>query len=138
MRRTRRCIKCTGHPTMAPTLVNEVAVDLCPSSQGLWLDRDELARLSGSPDELAALEEMVRARGEEEEPRATQSDCPACARRLCVASVGSFHVEYCTACGGVFLDRGELEKVLSITESKNIVTIVALASSMVASGSLGG
>jgi Zn-finger nucleic acid-binding protein len=121
---------------MEPTKVNEVALDLCSSCGGMWLDRDELRRLSAHPEELEALRKHFGADESEADPEAS-GDCPACDRRLSVASIGSFRVEYCTTCGGVFLDRGELDKVLEQTKAKNIATIVALANSMVAAGSVG-
>jgi Zn-finger nucleic acid-binding protein len=132
----RRCIKCTDHPLMETAQVNELSVDICPSCRGLWLDRDELRRLSAHPDELEALRQRVSAEEPGPEPAAS-GECPACQRRLGIAMIGSFSVEYCTICGGVFLDRGELNKVLEQTEAKNIATIVALARSMVVSGSVG-
>lgn len=133
----RRCIKCPDHPLMETTEVNEIPVDRCPSCHGLWLDRDELRQLRAHADEIESLRRQVSAGEEAAEPVAS-GDCPACARRLSVATIGSFHVEHCTICGGVFLDRGELEKVLEQTEAKNLATVVALARSMVASGSIGG
>ena len=120
---------------MEPTHVNDVAVDICSSCRGLWLDRDELRRLSAHPEELEALRKHLGDQEPDGEPEAS-GDCPACKRRLSVASVGSFRVEYCTTCGGVFLDRGELDKVLEQTKAKNIATIVALARSVVVSGSV--
>jgi Zn-finger nucleic acid-binding protein len=122
---------------METTEVKEILVDRCPRCQGLWLDRDELRRLRAHADEIEALRRQVSTGEEVAEPMAS-GDCPACARRLSVAAIGSFHVEYCTICGGVFLDRGELEKVLEQSEEKNIATVVALARSVVVSGSIGG
>ena len=113
---------------MEPTRVNEVELDICSSCGGMWLERDELRRLSAHPDELQALRNHLGDDEPDADPEAS-GDCPACARRLSVASVGTFRVEYCTTCGGVFLDRGELDKVLEQTKAKNIATIVALARS---------
>lgn len=136
MSHQRRCIKCPDHPLMETTEVNEIPVDRCPACQGLWLDRDELQRLHAPGDEIESLRRQVGA-GEEQADPVASGDCPACARRLSVANIGSFHVEYCTICGGVFLDRGELDKVLEQSEARNIATVVALARSMVVSGSIG-
>ncbi|HDP26357.1 MAG TPA: hypothetical protein ENN34_13075 [Deltaproteobacteria bacterium] len=40
-------------------------------------------------------------------------DCPTCSRALVTLEFDELEVDYCTQCGGVWLDSGELEYLLS-------------------------
>lgn len=134
----RHCIKCKE--TMVPKLVEEVEVDLCPDCHGLWLDQDEINALGAKSD--AVLDELRKAvqaeEGQAEAPTTTAEPCPACHGKLSVASLGTFSVEYCMECGGLFLDRGELDKVMALTRYREdkIATVVALARWVITSGSI--
>ncbi|MEW6280865.1 MAG: DUF5685 family protein [Candidatus Eremiobacterota bacterium] len=87
-----------------------VDVDVCTACGGVWLDRDELRTLARRrvPDWLTKVVE----------PTATafvpegQRQCPRCSRRLTVADSRGVHVDLCQACQGVWLDRGELNRLL--------------------------
>jgi Zn-finger nucleic acid-binding protein len=131
----RRCIKCPEHPVLVRQKVDNIDVDLCPACRGLWLDRDEIFQLSTQSDgALDELREMVKAEAEGEPMSPSIQPCPACGGKMSLASFGSFHVEHCIPCGGIFLDRGELERVLQTAKSKKIATVVGLARSVVVSG----
>lgn len=143
MPRERRCLKCQDRPLMVRTQVDQVEADVCPTCHGLWLDQDELFRLAEqSSGSVEMLRNLVEA-GAGSSPRSSDKDarpgepCLNCGRTLSRASVGSFHIEHCTSCGGVFLDRGELDQVLAVASEKGIATVVGLAKSIVASGTLG-
>jgi len=131
----RRCIKCAERPLMVHQKVDNIEVDLCPSCHGLWLDRDEVFQLSTQSDRaLDELRELVKVAGEGEPVIPSTQSCPACGGKISVASFDSFHVEHCITCGGIFLDRGELDRVLQAAGSKGIATVVGLARSVVVSG----
>jgi Zn-finger nucleic acid-binding protein len=136
----RHCIKC--QETMVPRLVEEVEVDLCPGCHGLWLDRDEIHALGAKSDVvLEGLRVAVQAEANQPEaPTTTAQPCPACHGKLSVASLGTFSVEHCMECGGLFLDRGELDKVMALTRYRedSIATVVALARWVITSGSIDG
>lgn len=126
---------------MVPRLVEDVEVDYCPTCHGLWLDQDEIQELGAKSDaELSELRRLVQEQGEVEPASTTARPCPACQGKLSIASLGSFSIEHCTACGGIFLDRGELDKMMYITRYRRdkVSTIVALARSVVTSGSVEG
>jgi Zn-finger nucleic acid-binding protein len=132
----RHCIKCDE--VMAAKVVEEVEVDWCPVCHGLWLDQDEIHELGAKSDAaLEELRELVKQQGRDEEaPVGTGRPCPACAGKLTLAILGTFNIEHCTGCGGIFLDRGELDKMMYLTRNRQdrVATIVALARSVVASG----
>jgi len=43
--------------------------------------------------------------------------CPACAIELKVAERSGIEIDYCPQCRGVWLDRGELDKIIERSDS---------------------
>jgi uncharacterized protein len=140
MEEKRRCIKC--QELMVPKNIEEVEVDFCPTCQGIWLDRGEVhqlrAKIDKNIDELATL--LGTPSGKDAAGPMEGRLCPMCQSQLGIASFGQYSVEHCLRCGGMFLDPGELNKMMDLIKSmkKPIATVVAMASSVIASGSLGG
>jgi Zn-finger nucleic acid-binding protein len=104
------CPKCDS--TLSPTSVRGTDVDRCSGCQGIWFDEKELeAILQHKRSELRALrggrpqEEMNRQRG----------GCPRDGNeltRICSARNPEVVVDACPKCHGIWLDGGELEKLL--------------------------
>jgi Zn-finger nucleic acid-binding protein len=44
--------------------------------------------------------------------------------------VGPVHVDYCTKCHGVFLDRGELDQAVQAVRGTTLRQVIALAGSL--------
>jgi len=94
-------------------------IDSCPECYGLWFDREELRQIFRSPTlSRRILEEGASARllsperdtGREKHPRT----CPVCPEQPLFASqLGSTQLDYCLACHGIWLDRSELEQLVS-------------------------
>jgi len=145
-RSERICIKCGQRLT--PRMLDQVEVDCCPGCKGLWLDRGEIRQL-GARFEAGALEPREEARPapyRAPEPPAWRArsplevPCPACGGKLSQADFDTFVIEHCTACEGIFLDPGELEKAMVAVDARGnkAATIVALARSVFTTGSIGG
>lgn len=78
-----------------------VEVDLCSGCHGLWLDRSELATITGKPVDLP----------ESASTTVTSFKCPRCGAVLqerAYSGRADLLVECCAACGGIFLDQGEM------------------------------
>ncbi len=103
-----------------------LVIDNCPACRGFWLDRGELEqmlarRASGDPDleEIApTLERLSRT-----EVRATGEivrQCPRCAGALgklsFVRSDTTVIADKCAACGGIWLESGEMGLLFAIVE----------------------
>lgn len=76
-------------------------VDLCSGCHGVWLDRSELAAITGHPVDLPG----------STSPTATSFKCPRCGGPLqerAYAGRADLLVECCEGCGGIFLDKGEM------------------------------
>jgi Zn-finger nucleic acid-binding protein len=78
-----------------------VVVDLCPACEGLWLDAGELAAKGARLPER-----MVRVR------RGKSRSCPRCAKPLRTFDAGAVEIDACAVCAGLYLDRGELERLV--------------------------
>jgi Zn-finger nucleic acid-binding protein len=81
-------------------------VDFCVGCGGLWLDRGELeSQGAWLPKKMPAV------------PTPTPRSCPRC-----VAPMGAFQrddvtIDRCKACRGIYLDRGELERLVEMTKN---------------------
>jgi Zn-finger nucleic acid-binding protein len=106
------CVKCTS--VLDKSMVGETEVDLCPKCGGLWLDHGEVSKLAALTDaELKPLRGLLTGdHGPPPVPAASKAECPACSGKLKEVVLGKIHVDYCTACKGLFLDKGELDAAI--------------------------
>ena len=112
------CVKCTS--ILDKSTVGDIEVDLCPKCGGLWLDYGEVAKLAVLPEaEITPLKELLKgAGGPPPVPSDTKLPCPVCPGQLKEVVLGSIHVDYCTKCKGLFLDKGELEAAIVAVKPK--------------------
>jgi Zn-finger nucleic acid-binding protein len=86
-------------------------VDLCSGCHGVWLDRSELAAITGKPVDLP-----------ESQPGTTTTfTCPRCSGPLRERPYGGrsdILIECCSGCGGIYLDRGELLVIKELAKSE--------------------
>lgn len=105
------CPKCKTRPLLA-TRIRDVEVDRCKSCHGIWCDRNELELLlNQSKWRLGKLTGSKR----RDEYNLAKGDCPRDAASLIrVSSVDSPEVvlDSCPECGGLWLDGGELDRLL--------------------------
>ncbi len=84
---------------MAEVPAAGVTLALCQACGGTWLDGDALEVIGGAGARPGPLEGH------------TERRCATCRLTLSCALWGSIPVERCSACGGVYLDHGELEEL---------------------------
>lgn len=138
----RTCIKCNS--SLEPIVILGVEIDRCVNCGGIWLDGGEIRELAAKRAAAGADHELEMAidRLSTQAPTGAAPapgdnanvPCPACGGKLTQASFGPTAVEYCNACQGVFLDRGELARAMQAVDSNEATTIMALANSVTASG----
>lgn len=79
-------------------------------------DREQEYFVQQELERLRELRERYRRQLEEEERRKLKElhfmHCPKCGQKMEVSHLQGVEVEVCPACGGIFLDAGELDKVL--------------------------
>jgi Zn-finger nucleic acid-binding protein len=112
----RRCPKCDPAVELAPRWVSppgvlgEVELDVCPTCRGMWLDWSELEQLV----EFAA--EVPGAAANMSWQRDLQAGrCASCQTRPLLerVEVGSYSLDRCPRCLGIWFDGGELAPTLS-------------------------
>lgn len=82
-----------------------VTVDECPKCSGLFLDKNELAKLTGDRKLNEYLRDKV---GDDSD---SQLVCPACGGIMDAELVGEITVDVCLTCFGLWLDAGELDRL---------------------------
>ncbi len=109
----RRCPKC--RVPMWPFDLHDVQVDLCQKCRGMWFDRGELAKASGTTyGDGASSERLLGA-------RQTLSTCPDCAlplRERELTADSGVMIDQCPGCLGLFLDQGEYSAAQIYLRSK--------------------
>ena len=101
------------------TLVNTafIVLEVCPTCNGAWFDKDELNRLDGS----------IWTNVEEHAFHAVQGDhegatCPKCdvpLEPLSPADAADLIVDRCRSCDGFWLDKGELDRITDIADKED-------------------
>ena len=90
-----------------------VEIDECRVCNGLWLDKGELELLGEHsyylPDRLLTQKSTT---GLQLRPEGTRP-CPRCGVLLTGTLVKGVHLDICTDCQGIWLDQGELNRLLS-------------------------
>lgn len=87
-----------------------VELDVCPLCSGCWLDDTELQRFTRSRGSGALKVRILN-------PTGTDSRCPRCETILQEGEheyVSTLRIDQCPNCSGIWLDRGELGRLLSI------------------------
>lgn len=110
------CLKCTG--ILDKNTIEDVEVDHCRECGGLWLDHGELERIARMAKSMPEAVKELRRKllpipTAKPEPSEIIASCPVCSRAsMREVVLGDLHVDYCTICKGVFLDKGELDDAL--------------------------
>jgi Zn-finger nucleic acid-binding protein len=115
-------MKCPRDGTGLTSLNYEdsIYVDACPACNGVWLERGELEMVEevierDYSEELSRIPDYVgRAYEEARQKERRQVACPKCGGPMEsreYAYCSQVVVDQCTRCGGVWLDRGELEAI---------------------------
>ena len=93
-------------------LMESVTIDMCPKCKGIWYDKGEVGFQQELERDIPELEKVEKTK------RPTKNDCPRCGARLeemRYSTVSDLMIDRCPSCEGIFLDRGELYKLESIS-----------------------
>ncbi len=103
------CLSCGAG--MSKQVVGDVAVDSCPSCAGTWFDGGEIVEAYG----LGWIDRGLR--GKASAGRAGGRACPRDRGSLGLLYVEGIEVDVCPGCHGVWLDAGELDRMVA-TDSR--------------------
>ena len=107
-----KCPKCDSE-TLYEFSVREVAVDRCSSCNGIWFDAQELSQLLA--EEARHVAALLRGSAHDEASGKSRF-CPRDAAKLLrvySAMERSVVLDACPICRGIWLDRGEFDKLFS-------------------------
>ncbi len=91
-------------------------IDRCSQCQGLWFDYDELRKVKDEKDEnLKWLDIDLWKENKEFRASYLKKLCPLCQKTLYEVEYGDsdIKIDICNSCKGVWLDQGELEKIIA-------------------------
>lgn len=109
-----------GTPLVTEIYETDIEVDVCPRCGGMWLDKGELEAIQQTVERdyseaLLSVPDTVKAsqRASKQMSRPMLS-CPGCKQEMSRKEYGygsQVVIDLCAACGGIWLDRGELEEL---------------------------
>lgn len=106
-------LRCPGcHATLKAQMAGKTEVDVCPACAGIWLDKHELKALAKMRSLPGWLLEPVASQPERGAIPEGQRICPHCQMPLQTADSKGVGVDLCRGCEGIWLDRGELNRLL--------------------------
>lgn len=121
-----KCPKC-GNNSLKETNINGIKIDRCDHCGGIWFDKDELRVVRDQRDENLSWLNFDLWEDEKKISISGKSiDCPRDESPLFKIKYGStgVMVDVCLNCRGVWLDKDELDKIVSeLKEKVNSETI---------------
>ena len=107
------CPRCSEELVSSTT--GNIQVEECQGCNGFWIGDEELRRLKDDADpDLRWMDFELWEHPDRFRVSATPVTCPNCDRQIAAIDYGDTGVEvdYCTHCRGVWIDSGELDKVV--------------------------
>ncbi len=118
------CPRCGGG--LSTIQYEGAQIETCPGCGGEWLDAEELKKIVHtveqrfSPQEIASVDAVNQNIFTIDESPENELVCPKCAgvelNRFNYASSTGIALDKCPVCEGIWLDKGELEKVQVLVE----------------------
>lgn len=108
-----KCPKCEENTLDPFGMIEGVHVDFCGKCKGIWFDEGELAFYTEMPVDIPSIEKALQG------GKRTGLECPRCESAVLVEVqyLEGQHplLDVCPGCRGVFVDRGELPQIESLT-----------------------
>ena len=97
-----------------------ISLDWCELCDGIWLDAGELTRLAQTASDMPNLPPPAKeARKKASNGRVTCPRCQQLMEELPYNEGTAFLVDRCTRCRGLWLERGELQKIYDEQRQRN-------------------
>ena len=106
------CPKCR-HELSEFSTKEGVVIDVCDRCQGVWFDRGEMAAYADLARDVPELQAVWSNASN------TQNPCPRCRTNLeemQYSTQDTLLIDRCPACGGIWLDSGELGKIVEAAQ----------------------
>ncbi len=114
-----KCLSCEGD--LVATQSHGIRVEQCDRCGGIWLDQGELDRVvDAEREDIRWMDLDLWQDAGEVSGKLSSRSCPYGHGLLATLSYGKsgIEVDVCRTCGGIWLDAGELEKILAYLEEQ--------------------
>ena len=91
---------------------HDIELDWCPACEGLWFDSGEMELVTATMRGTAAAL-MPQRKADTPEKRLRCPECNKTMEKRLLGDAQPVVADVCPACGGLWLDRGELEQLVS-------------------------
>jgi len=112
-----KCPKCGGPMEEFEYAGTGIMLDRCLKGDGFWLDNGELDKVQIMMEYYDKMNAPVIAE-EGSGFKATEKDCPVCKKKMVEKEYEGVPIDICPACGGVWLDKDELNEIIKRREVK--------------------
>lgn len=113
------CPACSAELAPYRCELSSLEIDCCFLCRGLWFDRDELRRFFSSPKLYKLFRLPEQNYGRRKTKDTGERCCPRCeATTLRQVAVDKVTVDECTSCQGIWLDSGEICRLIDMHEGK--------------------
>ena len=114
------CPKCKKETLGKISFYNN-QIGKCNQCHGLWFDYDELRKAKDEKDEdLKWLDVDLWKEDKKFQAFSLEKTCPLCKKNIYEVEYGNSNikVDICNSCKGVWLDKGEFEKIINYLKEK--------------------
>jgi Zn-finger nucleic acid-binding protein len=118
------CPRCSK--VLQPSKYNGQTVEVCPACKGEWLHAGELQKIVEHHDEVFTEKEIASLATVDKQIFTAEKDdhdelnCPVCAgvqmEHFNYGDTSGIILHKCTECGGIWMDKDELEKVEEVVD----------------------
>lgn len=112
---TQKEINCPacGTPMAKIFIANKgINVDICDKGcGGIFFDAKEIQEFSDENADISEIKQLLVGKKFKNVNEFETRICPACDHKMIKTKVFGIEIDTCYTCGGVFLDKGEFEKV---------------------------
>ena len=101
--------------------VEGISLEQCNSCEGIWFDKNELRQVKDKADsDLNWMDFEIWKHPEKFKAGRQKYDCPKCNVKMEVLDYDHTNIEidYCKSCEGVWLDKGEIQKLIAALENE--------------------
>lgn len=113
------CPKCNSE--LSTFQVDEMKLEQCTSCEGMWFDKDEIRQVKDKADsDLNWMDFEIWKHADKFKSGKHKYNCPKCNQKMEVLNYDETNIEidYCKSCEGVWLDKGEIQKLIAALEDE--------------------
>lgn len=117
------CPRCNSN--LSTTEIQNITIEMCPSCDGLWLDKFEITKILNCESDSIKSSEIAAALEKDKNINNTENKsikCPACSSEMTNTSYmfnNNINVDLCPKCFGIWLDDGELKEIINHMNNKS-------------------